>query len=98
MQELVARIRFPMRRLSSTGNDDAWPQPFVFSRDGGGQMHRKRNRANDPFGMIDEPNKLSHRGLAHQIKNVFQFRMPMFFLAALHKLHPALEMIDHLLI
>jgi hypothetical protein len=100
MNELMARIGFPVDRLPSTCNHDAWPQPCrgSFHFHCGGQMHRAGYPAQNALSMIVQLQELPYHCLAAQINRSIQLRMMIAGAAGLHKLNPSLEMIHHLLI
>lgn len=96
---LVERIRFPVGRLATAGDDDTGAvfRSARFRFHGGGQMHGHRHRAENAVGVIHQLHKLAEAGFANEIGHPFQRRMPMPRFAALHVLDVAAEMIDHLL-
>src|SRR6185436_7299820 len=77
MNELMARIGFPVDRLPSTCNHDAWPQPCCGSLHFhcGGQMHRAGYPAQNALSMIVQLQELPEHCLAAQINRSIQLRM-----------------------
>ena len=93
----MVRIGFPMRRLAAAGDNHA---STVFGttgpgRDGGGQVHGERHRADDAVGMMDEPNEGPSVGLADHVDDPVQRRVPVPGFAALDELNSATEVIDN---
>src|SRR6266699_5032921 len=76
MDKLMSRIRFPVRRLASTGNHDTRTEPLVsFCFHGCAQMHEEGNRAQDPICVIDEPDQLSAVSFPAKINYSLKFGM-----------------------
>ena len=66
--------------------------------DGRRQVHGERDRADDPAGVVHQPDKLANVCLAYQIDNSLEARVEMPCFSALDKLYPPGEMIDHALV
>lgn len=69
VQEMVAWIRFPVRRFPAARNDHAGTQSSGLSGYGGREMHGKGDGTNDSIGVIHEAYKLPEGCLTHQIKD-----------------------------
>ena len=66
--------------------------------DGSGEVHGEGHRAQHAGRVVHEPDEVAQRGLADQVDDAVEPRVPVARLAALHELDTATEMIDDLLI
>ena len=84
-------VFLPLRRLASARDDDAGPVlgPAGLDLDGRRQVHRERHRRDDPGGVVHQPDELPQVGLAHEVDDAVQPRMPVARLAALDELDAA---------
>ena len=97
MEELMMRIRFPVRRLASTRDDDASAIQWAVWPDGdaSGQVHHSRDGAQDASAVIDEADELADAGLFSQINNATQGGMMVAFRSDLREDDATFEMIDN---
>src|SRR5437660_1336457 len=100
MDELMARIRLPMRGLTSAGDDDARPLTASrsFDRHRRGQVHQGRDSAKNSRRVINQTDQLSNGRLSPEIDHAVQSGMVMSPLPDLDELDFAAEMIDDRLI
>src|SRR5262249_2929358 len=100
MQKLVIGISFPMRRLTSPGDDDARPVALASTGifDCGSQMHQTGYGAKNPLGVKNQSHQLAQGSLAPQIYDTIQARVVMTIITDLHKQNSIAKLIDHLLI
>ena len=100
VDELMIRVGFPMRRFTSSSDDDAGTAWRIsrFGLDRRSQMHGGGDPAQHSLGMVNEPDELAQIRFAAQVDHAFQLWMVVTSLAHLHKLDPASEMIDDFLV
>ena len=66
--------------------------------DSGCQMHRECHRAKNTLRMVHQPDEVAQTGLADEIDDTGERRVPMSSFPALDKRYAAPEMIDNLLV
>jgi hypothetical protein len=79
VDELMARVGFPMRRFTTARYHDARTQfGFALGRfHGSRQVHQAGDRTQDSLRVMHQPDKLPEIGPTAQVQNTFQSRMKM---------------------
>src|SRR6516165_3623019 len=97
MNELVARVGFPMRRLAASRHDHAraafWRSRLAF--DGRSQMHEKCDGAQNSLGAVNQAHDVAQAGLAAEVENSIQGGVVMLLVTELNEQKAALEAIDN---
>ncbi len=89
----MAGILLPMNRFATTGDDDAGAQVTILGGHGRSGVHGESNRADDALGMVHEADELTQVGLADEIDDAIEWRMPVTCFTALDKLDSTFEVI-----
>jgi len=100
MDELVARIRFPVGWFPSAGHDHARAVGGLAALHfhGRSQMHQDGYRTEHTLRVMDQTHQFTQVRLSAQVNDPIQFGMVVPRLPDLDELNPATKMIDDLLI
>ena len=91
----MSRILNELRRLAPAGDRHAGPNPPVFGRDGGAQVHGAADGREHPSRAANHAEIVAQLRLAHQIDNSRKRNVPPMAGAYLHEAHNPLEPVYH---
>jgi hypothetical protein len=99
MEKLMSGILLPVGGFSAAGDDDAVAQAFgargQWNR--GGEMHKKRDGANNPRGLVNQPDQSAQVGFSAEVEHPLEGRMVVTGLADLHEAYAPPKLINDLL-